>query len=134
MRTAIDSSVLWSMINHEPDAAFWQSALEDASREGDLIICPIAFAEVSPAYSSASDAMDDLKRLHIRYDSILPAAAWQAGQTFKAYRKAGGPRLNMIPDFLIAAHAQLQADRLAAVDRGYVRAYFPRLKLLTPTK
>ena len=30
---------------------------------------------------------------------------------------------------LIAAHARTQADRLAAIDRGYLRRWFPDLKL-----
>jgi predicted nucleic acid-binding protein len=38
----------------------------------------------------------------------------------------------MVPDFLIGAHASLQADRLAAADRGYLRRYFPTLRLLHP--
>lgn len=131
MRTAIDASVLWSLINEEADAPGWQAALERASRDGDLIICPIAFAEIAPAYASEAQLVEDLDRLTISYDPLLPAAAWKAGQIFKAYRRAGGPRVSMIPDFLIAAHAQVQADRLAAADRGYLRTYFPALPLLT---
>ncbi len=38
----------------------------------------------------------------------------------------------MIPDFLIAAHAQLQADQIAAKDRGYLRRYFSNLRCLQP--
>lgn len=41
-------------------------------------------------------------------------------------------RRHLIPDFLIAAHAQTQADCLAARDRGYLRNYFPDLALLDP--
>ena len=130
MRTAIDSSVLWCLLNHEAEAPRWQSILDHASREGELVICPVAFAEITPAYASTKDALDDLERLTINYDPILPSAAWKAGQVFKSYRLAVGPRDTLIPDFLIAAHALVQADRLAAADRGYLRSYFPSLKLL----
>jgi len=33
----------------------------------------------------------------------------------------------LIPDFLIAAHAQVDCDRLAAADRGYLRRYLPKV-------
>ena len=43
-----------------------------------------------------------------------------------------GKRGRVVPDFLIAAHAQLLADRLLARDRGYYRDYFARLVLWDP--
>lgn len=48
---------------------------------------------------------------------IGPVAAWEAGHIFRKYRESGGPRKRFIPDFLIVAHAQMQAERLATVDR-----------------
>jgi len=36
----------------------------------------------------------------------------------------------LIPDFLVAAHALKQADCLVARDRGYLRRYFPSLRVL----
>ncbi len=55
-----------------------------------------------------------------------------AGKIFRDYRKEGGPRTTILPDFLVAAHAAIQADSLATEDRGYLRAYFPAIQLLSP--
>ena len=49
----------------------------------------------------------------------------------KSYRKAGGLREHLVPDFVIAAHARIQANGLAAMDRGHLRTWFAELELLT---
>jgi predicted nucleic acid-binding protein len=73
-----------------------------------------------------------LRDLGIAFEPTNPDAAFLAGGIFARYRAESGPREHMIPDFLIAAHAQVQASRLAAKDRGYLRRYFPRLAILGP--
>ena len=130
MITALDSSVLWAIIKKESGHESWIPALIRAAGEGPLLISPVAFAELSPSTPSVDSLMEFLGQLAISYDPISPEAAYLAGQTFKNYRKAGGPREHLVPDFLIAAHAQIQANRLAAVDRGYLRTWFPELELL----
>ena len=132
MITALDSSVLWAIIKKEPGHDDWMQALIQAASDGPLIISPIAFAELAPSTSDAAGLTEFLGRLAISYDSISPDAAHLAGLTFKRYRQAGGPRQHLVPDFLIAAHAQTQANRLAAIDRGYLRQWFPGLRLLSP--
>jgi len=130
MTTAIDASVLWAIVKEEPGHERWADALMEASSEGSLIISPVAFAELSPSARSETELSEFLSELGIVYSDILPAAAHLAGVTFKLYRKAGGPRQHLVPDFLIAAHARIQADRLAAIDRGFLRRWFPDLELL----
>jgi len=132
MRTALDSSVLIQLYRKQPGWEVWRELLAKAATEGELIISPVAFAEYSTAYPTVASVQADLARLQVIYEPIKPEAAYLAGQMFLRYRREGGPRQHLIPDFLIAAHASAQADRLAAIDRGYLRAYFPALPLLQP--
>lgn len=132
MITAIDSSVILLILNQEPQKEAWQNALAQASLEGLLVICPVVFAECGTRFSSLTQFQNALDLLQISYDPFLEKTAFSAGQIFKHYRQSGGPRNHLIPDFLVAAHAENQCDRLAAVDRGYFRHYFPKLKLLQP--
>jgi predicted nucleic acid-binding protein len=130
MTTALDSSVIWTIIKREEGHDRWLKALMQAASEGPLIISPIAFAELAPSTPTPDDLLSFLARLAIIYDPIPPEAAHLAGRTFKRYRHAGGPRQHLVPDFLIAAHAQIRAQRLAAIDRGYLRKWFPDLALM----
>ena len=132
MTTALDSSVLWAIIRCERGYQRWLQSLMATASEGPLIISPVAFAELAPSTSDEGELLDFLSRLAVTYEPISPAAAHLAGLTFKRYRKAGGPREHLVPDFIIAAHAQTHAHRLAAIDRGYLRKWFPTLRLLEP--
>ena len=130
MMTAIDSSVLLAIFNAESDGPRWLEALIQARREGRLIICEIVYAEIAPAFDSPRSLNQQLENLGIAVLPLDRTAAWEAGMTFRRYRRSGGPREHLIPDFLIAAHAKVHADRLAATDRGYLRRWFDDLRLL----
>ena len=132
MTVAVDSSVLLAIFLDEPPAERWMETLVRTRREGRLTLCEVAYAEVAPVFQSHSELDGALHTLGIELDAIGAEAAWLAGQTFKLYRDGGGPRQHLIPDFLIAAHASIQADSLAAIDRGYLRRYFPDLPLAAP--
>jgi predicted nucleic acid-binding protein len=132
MRTAVDSSVLLRILKREEGWTVWRDAISRASTEGSLLICPVVFAECSVGFASTGVATERFEALQLQFDPILPESAYLAGQTFLRYRREGGPRLHLIPDFLIAAHASIQADRLAAEDRGYLRRYFDSLPLVVP--
>jgi predicted nucleic acid-binding protein len=132
LRTAVDTSVLLAIREKEPGYGAWEQALQSAAEHGSLCICPVVFAELSPGSASAAVLLGQMEALAIDYDETSPESAHFAGCIHWKYRREGGPREHLIPDFLVAAHAQVQCDRLAAIDRGYMRRYFPRLKLLVP--
>jgi predicted nucleic acid-binding protein len=132
MITAVDSSALISIIAGEPNAADWVNVLAQARAEGMLICCDVVYAEVAAGFGDQMEFDRILATLGVQLDFAGPDAAWLAGQIFRKYRQQGGPRQCLIPDFLVGAHAQVQANRLATKDRGYLRRYFPTLVLLQP--
>jgi hypothetical protein len=73
-----------------------------------------------------------LAALGVALSAASLESAQLAGSLFSKYRREGGPREHLIPDFLIGAHAQVQADQIAAIDRGFLRRYFPPLRVIRP--
>jgi predicted nucleic acid-binding protein len=125
MKLALDASVLLTVFNQEPGAEDWMEALIQARRQGLLVLCEVVYAEVTPAFESRAELDKVLADLGAQLDPIGAEAAWLAGQTFKQYRAEGGPREHLILDFMIAAHAKVQADHLAAKTAGTCADTFP---------
>ena len=96
-------------------------------REGRLTVCEVVYAEVAPAFLSHWDLDNALHALGVELDPIGAEATWLAGQKFKTYRDAGGPRQHLIPDFLIAAHAGFNPTRCGQ-GRGYLSATSPTFR------
>jgi len=132
LKTAVDTSVLLAIREKESGYEKWEAALQCAAETGGLCVCPVVFAELSPGSPSAARLLSQLNLIAIDYDEISAEAAHLAGKIHWTYRREGGPRQHLVPDFLIAAHAQTQCMQLAAIDRGYLRRYFPGLKILQP--
>ncbi len=132
MITAVDTSVLIAIAKGEPDAVPWVDLLAHARAEGDLVICDVVAAELFAVLLDERKFADALTTLGIVFSPTALDAARLAGRIFKTYRRQGGPREHLVPDFLIGAHALRQANRIAAIDRGFLRRYFPRLRVLRP--
>ena len=131
MITAVDSSVLISLVGGDASAASCSSLLHRCLRDGDLVICEVAAAEVGALYSSHRAFCRELEHLQIRFEPMGVESACLAGRIYREYRRQGGLRNKMVADFLVGAHAMIQSDRLATNDRGFMREYFRRLKIVS---
>ena len=129
MIVAIDSSVLLAIFKGEQTAEAWVDLLVKKGRKGRLVVCDVVVAEVAALFPDSGAFAAALEELGVDYVPTEQAAAEHAGRLFRRYRQEGGPRTHLIPDFLVGAHAELQADALAAVDRGYLRRYFEGLRV-----
>jgi predicted nucleic acid-binding protein len=132
MITAVDTSVLIAIAKGEANAGRWADVLARAGGEGDVIVCDVVAAELFALFLDEEKFQRTLGGLGISFSPTSIEAAKLAGRIFRSYRRAGGPREHLVADLLIGAHAQRQADRIAAIDRGYLRRYFPRLRRLRP--
>ena len=130
MKTAIDSSILFSILKGEESSEDWLSLLEYYSSISQLVICDIVAAEVAGLFSSIRKFKHSLEDLNIKLDHVNLDTCFLVSKIFRSYRKEGGKRKNLIPDFIIGAHALKQADVLLANDRGYLRKYFSKLKVV----
>jgi predicted nucleic acid-binding protein len=55
-----------------------------------------------------------------------------AGRAFVKYRQAGGARSNVLPDFMIGAHAAVLRCGVLTRDAKRFKNYFPTVPLVTP--
>jgi len=134
MVTAVDTSVLLDvLLDDAQHASASMAALQLAAVQGRLIVSEVALAEVVPVLPQG-DANRFLGDWNLSFAPATEPVAILAGEMFRSFLKRGGKRGRVVPDFLIAAHAQLLADRLLARDRGYYRDYFAQLPLWDPSR
>jgi predicted nucleic acid-binding protein len=132
--TAVDSSVLIDVLTgHVEFGRSSGRALRAALVDGAVVACDVVWAEAAGWFRSIDEFGRVMSELAIGLDPLTAQAAELAGQTWGRYRDAGGPRARLVPDFLIAAHAQVQTDRLLARDRGFTRRWFDGLTVVDPT-
>ena len=129
--TIIDTSVLLDVLiagaRHGDES---QARMEAALRTGRLAINDVIAAELAPAFATESDlwsAVDDAQLALLPYPR---SAIFLAGQAFRRYRRRGGTRQRILPDFMIGAHAVAAGAALLTRDRGFYRDYFPGVRLI----
>jgi len=129
MISAVDSSVLLDVLCDDPDHGDTSAAvLRRGMEQGRLIVCECVVAELRPALGEEA-LRAFLGDWRIAFVPSSFEAALLAGRNFAEYLRRGGTARRVLPDFLIGAHAQVNASRLLARDRGYLRDYFRSLRV-----
>ncbi|MDP8244630.1 MAG: type II toxin-antitoxin system VapC family toxin [Candidatus Hinthialibacter antarcticus] len=135
MITAVDTNVLIDVFGNDPKhASHSAAALRQCIQQGQLVVCDIVWAELCSIFPSPMVFDEKMKHVGILYSPVNLESASLAGGLWKRYRSQGGKRNRIISDFIIAAHAKTQANRLLTRDRGFYRSYFKTLKIIDPSK
>ena len=131
--TLIDANVLLDLVTDDPHWAQWSiDQLEAASLRGPLLINDVVYAELSVRYERIEAIEAVLSETGIAVAPVPRAALFLAGKVFASYRKAGGTRTGVLPDFIIGAHAAVSELPLLTRDSGRYSRYFPSLSLISP--
>jgi hypothetical protein len=128
-----DSNVLLDVITADPKWGRWSlAALDEWARRGPILVNPVIYAEIAPAYDTMEwlDAAIEAVGLELR--EIPRAALFLASRAFVRYRRRGGARRGVLPDFFVGAHAAVLDIPLLTRDAHRYRTYFPTLRLVTP--
>lgn len=129
----LDTNIIADLLSSSGSAeSDWSRRSYDLAERSDVLVCNhIVLAEVAAGSDLVDDLLDDLDRLHVDVLPLTSEAALAAGRAYGEYRRRGGKRERVLPDFLIAGHAEALGAVLMTRDRRLAR-YFPDLTLITP--
>ena len=129
----VDTNVLIDIL---ADDAMWFDwsfdQLERALRSGPVFINDVIYAEASIRYRTIEQFEFAIAKAGVVLVAVPKEALFVAGKAFTQYRRAGGTRTGVLPDFFIGAHAEAARLPLITRDPRRYRTYFPKVQLIAP--
>jgi predicted nucleic acid-binding protein len=125
----LDSNVLIAIIQ-QPSSPLSEWLYEH--RSNDLHINPVIFAELAANFATWQQLEGWLEIANIAVVPLTLAECHRAGLAHVDYRRRGGSRETILPDFLIGAQAATRGWPLVTCDRKGFASYFPELTIIDP--
>lgn len=133
--TLVDTNVLLDVVTNDRAWADWSiERLETASLVGPLLINDVIYAELAVRYERVEDLDAFVDEAGLVVAALPRAALFLAGKVFTRYRRSGGSRTGVLPDFFIGAHAAVQQLPVLTRDVSRYRTYFPTVELISPAQ
>jgi predicted nucleic acid-binding protein len=129
----VDTNVLLDIATNDPTWADWSmDNLDAAAAVGSVVVNGVIYSEFSVGYERIEEVDHLLADVEIGWADIPRDALFLAGKAFQSYRRQGGGRTGVLPDFFIGAHAAVAGMALLTRDATRYRTYFPRVRLIAP--
>lgn len=129
----VDTNVLVDVLQDDPQWAEWSiGQLRAQTQIHALAINPVIYAEISLSFSTMEALDAVVARMELAAEEIPRPALFLAAKAFAQYRKRGGSKAQVLPDFFIGAHAAVRGWSLLTRDARRFRTYFPSLDVIAP--
>ena len=156
MITAVDTNIILDvLIPGEPFGASSKELLYRHLSKGKLILCEVVFAELAARFPSEKELASFLADTRMNLVYANDKSLYMAGSKWAEYARKSAKnsfscgkcghafevtcpqckavltkRLHVLADFLIGAHALVQADCILSRDLGVYRTYFSDLNVI----
>lgn len=129
----VDSGIITDLADSKSDLFEWSiTALEQLDEKYAFSINPVIYAECSIGYDTIEEVEELFNTLNFTLNEIPREALFLAAKAFIKYKRRGGVKSNVLPDFFIGAHAAVAKRILITRDKGRYSTYFPTVKLVMP--
>jgi predicted nucleic acid-binding protein len=129
----VDTNVLVDVLQNDPQWADWSiGQLRAQAQLHELVINPVVYAELSLSFSTFEALDRVVATMELAMREVPRPALFLAGKAYLQYRKRGGGKAQVLPDFFIGAHAAVEGWPLLTRDASRFRTYFPSLEVVAP--
>ena len=130
----VDTCVLVDVSSDDPVWRGWSvDQLATWKLRGPLLINPMVFAEWCAGFDSLAAVQSASKAFGLQWAEMPREALYLASQAHRIYRRRGGRRPMVLPDFLVGAHAVVSGMPILTRDRGRFETYFAGLEIVAPS-
>lgn len=129
----VDTCVLLDVSGGDVRWKDWSShQLATWASRGPLVINPLVFAEWCADFATLDDADAAVAAFGLVWRELPRGALFLASRAHVQYRRRGGTRAMVLPDFLIGAHAAVEGLPLLTRDRRRFDTFFSGLEIVAP--
>ena len=129
----VDTNVLVDVLQNDPQWADWSiEQLRAQTKLHALAINPVIYAEMSLSFSMLEALDDVVLTMGLELREIPRPALFLAARAYALYRRRGGGKGQVLPDFFIGAHAAVEGWPLLTRDASRFKTYFPTLDVIAP--
>ncbi|WP_067583049.1 type II toxin-antitoxin system VapC family toxin [Endozoicomonas ascidiicola] len=131
----LDTCVILDLLDRESHWHEWaKESFRELTKTHDAVINPIVFSELCAGMESPAAVLKLLGKLNINEQPLNHEALFLAAKAFIQYRRRGGQKTGVLPDFYIGAQAAVCQWPLISRDKGRYTSYFPSVNVIMSDK